>query len=92
MPTWVDEAFAEYQKRMPREAKIRLLEIKPDKRDGGKTAPQVMSAEAERIEAALPKDCVRIALDEHGKSMTRCRRRSALPIRPCVPVTCRKGW
>ena len=70
MPNWVDEAFAEYQKRMPREARIRLLEIKPDKRDCGKTAQQVMSAEAARIEAALPKDCVRIVLDEHGKSMT----------------------
>jgi len=70
MPGWVDEAFAEYQKRMPREAKIRLLEIKPDKRDGGKTAQQVMSVEAARIEDALPKDCIRIVLDEHGKSMT----------------------
>lgn len=70
MPNWVDEAFAEYQKRMPREARIRLLEIKPDKRDGGKTAQQVMSAEAARIEDALPKDCIRIVLDEHGKSFT----------------------
>ncbi|MEK6662383.1 MAG: 23S rRNA (pseudouridine(1915)-N(3))-methyltransferase RlmH [Pseudomonadota bacterium] len=70
MPHWVDEAFAEYQKRMPREARIRLLEIKPDKRDGGKTAQQVMSVEAARIEDALPKDCLRIVLDEHGKSFT----------------------
>lgn len=70
MPHWVDEAFAEYLKRMPREAKIKLLEIKPDKRDGGKTAQQVMSAEAARIEDALPKDCIRIVLDEHGKSFT----------------------
>ncbi|MBT9612362.1 MAG: 23S rRNA (pseudouridine(1915)-N(3))-methyltransferase RlmH [Burkholderiales bacterium] len=70
MPNWVDEAFAEYQKRMPREARIRLMEIKPDKRDGGKTAQQVMSVEAMRIEDALPKDCLRIVLDEHGKSFT----------------------
>ena len=70
MPNWVDEAFAEYQKRMPREARIKLLEIKPDKRDGGKTAQQVMSVEAARIEDALPKDCIRIVLDEYGKSMT----------------------
>ena len=35
MPSWVDEAFTEYQKRMPREARIKLLEIKPEKRDGG---------------------------------------------------------
>ena len=70
MPNWVDEAFAEYQKRMPREAKIRLLKIKPEKREGGKTAQQAMASEAARIDDALPKDCIRIALDEHGKAMT----------------------
>lgn len=67
MPDWVDAAFAEYRKRMPREARIKLLELKPEKRDGGKTAQQVMRAEAARIDAALPKDCYRIVLDEHGK-------------------------
>jgi len=70
MPNWVDEAFAEYQKRMPREARIRLLEIKPEKRDGGKTAQQAMAAEAERIAATLPKGALIIALDEHGKQFT----------------------
>lgn len=70
MPTWVDEAFAEYQKRMPREARIKLLEIKPEKRDGGKTAQQVMAVEAERIAAAIPKGAMCIALDEHGKQFT----------------------
>lgn len=67
MPDWVDTAFAEYRKRMPREARIKLLELKPEKRDGGKTAQQVMRAEAARIDAALPKGCYRIVLDEHGK-------------------------
>ena len=70
MPSWVDEAFSEYQKRMPREARIRLLEIKPEKRDGGKTAQQVMATEAERIAGAIPKGAFCIALDEHGKQFT----------------------
>lgn len=70
MPNWVDAAFAEYQKRMPREARIKLLELKPEKRDGGKTAQQVMSVEALRIDAALPKDCYRIVLDERGEQLT----------------------
>ena len=70
MPSWVDEAFAEYQKRMPREARIRLLEIKPEKRDGGKTAQQVMATEAGRLAAAIPKGVFCIALDEHGKQFT----------------------
>lgn len=70
MPGWVAEAFAEYQKRMPREARIELLEIKPEKRDGGKTAEQAMAAESARISAALPKGSLRVALDERGKSFT----------------------
>jgi len=70
MPNWVDEAFAEYQKRMPREARIRLLEIKPEKRDGGKTTQQVMGVEAERISTAVPKGAMLVALDERGKSFT----------------------
>lgn len=70
MPAWVEEAFAEYQKRMPREARVELVEIKPDKRDGGKTADQAMQTEAARITAALPKGCLRVALDERGKPFT----------------------
>jgi 23S rRNA (pseudouridine1915-N3)-methyltransferase len=70
MPDWVDTAFAEYQKRMPREARMRLVEIKPEKRDGGKTTQQMIHMEAARIAAALPKDCYRIVLDERGKQLT----------------------
>ena len=68
MPAWVNEGFAEYTKRMPREARIELVEIKPEKRDGGKTREQVHEAERKRIEAALPADCVRVVLDEHGQN------------------------
>lgn len=68
MPAWVNEGFAEYAKRMPREARIELVEIKPEKRAGGKTAEQVHEAERQRIEAALPADCERIVLDERGQN------------------------
>ena len=70
MPNWVEVAFAEYQKRMPHEARIRLLEIKPEKRMRGKTAQQIMATEAERITAAIPKGVLCIALDEHGQQCT----------------------
>lgn len=70
MPGWVEEAFAEYQKRMPREARVELVEFRPEKRDGGKTAEQAMAAEAARIQAALPKNCLRVGLDERGKPFT----------------------
>ena len=70
MPSWITEGFNEYSKRMPREAKIELVEIKPEPRTTGKSVVQIMEAEAQRIQAALPKDVLRIALDERGKHWT----------------------
>jgi 23S rRNA (pseudouridine1915-N3)-methyltransferase len=70
MPDWITAGFNEYAKRMPREAKIELLEIKPEPRTTGKTTAQIMEAEAQRIFAALPQSCLRIALDEHGAQPT----------------------
>lgn len=70
MPSWVDEAFAEYAKRMPREARIELLEIKPEKRAGGKTVTQAQEAEMTRILAALPGGAREIFLDERGDQMS----------------------
>ncbi len=70
MPSWITEGFNEYAKRMPREAKIELIEIKPEARNSGKTAAQIMEAEAQRIRAALPASALCIALDEHGATPT----------------------
>jgi 23S rRNA (pseudouridine1915-N3)-methyltransferase len=66
MPSWISEGFIEYSKRLPREAKIELIEIKPEPRTTGKSVSQIMEAEAQRIQAALPKDVLRIVLDERG--------------------------
>lgn len=68
MPGWVNDAFDEYAKRMPREARIELVEIKPANRTEGKPVEAVMEAEAERIAAALPSGCEVVALDERGKN------------------------
>lgn len=70
MPDWIIAGFNEYAKRMPREARIELLEIKPEPRTAGKTAAQAMEAEAQRILAALPRDARRIALDERGQPLS----------------------
>lgn len=70
MPEWITSGFNEYAKRMPREASISLLEVKPEARTTGKTPAQMMEAEALRIEAALPKDVVRVVLDERGAQWT----------------------
>lgn len=66
MPEWITTGYKEYAKRMPREASLELLEIKPEPRSSGKSVTQIMQAEAGRILAALPHSALRIALDEHG--------------------------
>ncbi len=70
MPDWITTGYNEYAKRMPREARLELLEIKPEPRTTGKTTQQIMEAEAQRILNALPQTCRRIALDERGTAPT----------------------
>lgn len=70
MPGWVKTGFAEYAKRMPHEASIELLEIKPEKRGEGKKVEQLLSAEGARILAALPPKCRTLAMDQHGSQWT----------------------
>ena len=70
MPAWVDAGFQEYAKRMPREARLVLVEIKPEKREGGKTTEQILAAEATRIGAALPDGAELIVLDERGSALS----------------------
>lgn len=69
MPAWVAHGFDEYSRRMPREAVIELVEIKPDKRAPGKGGEQVREAEAARILEAVGKLYL-VALDEHGQHAT----------------------
>ena len=70
MPDWITAGFKEYIKRMPREAQIVLLEIRPEPRTTGKTVTQIMEAEAQRILAVVPQSSLRIALDERGVQST----------------------
>jgi len=70
MPEWVEAAWSDYAKRLPNEWAISLKEIKPEARTSGKTAAQMMAAEAKRIEAAIPEGSLCIVLDEHGRDYT----------------------
>lgn len=69
MPDWVEAACCEYLKRMPREASIEIIEIKPDKRASGKNSEVVQEAEAKRILEAAGRDYL-VVLDEHGQEVT----------------------
>ena len=42
MPSWIEDGFSEYAKRMPPELRIELREIKPEQRSGSRTAATVM--------------------------------------------------
>lgn len=69
-PTWVNEAYVEYAKRLPaRELKLDFKEIKPEAREG-KTVEHAMAQEAARISAAIPRGAHVIALDERGQDLT----------------------
>ncbi|MDR2678290.1 MAG: 23S rRNA (pseudouridine(1915)-N(3))-methyltransferase RlmH [Zoogloeaceae bacterium] len=71
-PDWVRAGCAEYVKRMPRELATEILELKPDPRNTGRSAEQIMRAEGERLQAALTqlRDIRTIALDEKGSDLT----------------------
>lgn len=64
MPGWVDAGFADYAGRMPREARVELIALKPAAR--GASRERLLEAEAKGILGALPERCVRVALDERG--------------------------
>ena len=69
MPDWIKAGYTEYSQRMPKEAELLLIEIKPEKRTG-KITTQLLQAENERIRAVLPSGCHVVVLDETGKQIT----------------------
>ena len=69
MPSWVETACTEYTKRMPREATVEIIDIKPEKRAAGNSTENIQLIEAKRILEAVGKDFC-IALDERGQEVT----------------------
>ena len=70
VPDWAQTAWADYAKRFPPEERLELKAIKTEPRSGGKTTEQIMTAERQRIEAALPSGTHVVALDERGSALT----------------------
>jgi 23S rRNA (pseudouridine1915-N3)-methyltransferase len=69
MPAWVSAGIDEYTKRMPNEARVEVIELKPEDR-ASKTTERVLALEALRIRAAIPKGATAIVCDERGKTLT----------------------
>ena len=68
-PAWAEAAYAGFEKRFPPEMRLELKAVKAETR-GSKTAPQLMAAEAQRLEAAAPRGVRRVVLDERGERVT----------------------
>jgi len=69
-PAWADTAYDEFAKRFPPELRLELKAVKAEPRTAGKTATQMMAAEALRLEAACPKGARRVVLDERGSRLS----------------------
>lgn len=68
MPSWVDQGFEEYSRRLPRECQLQLVEIAAAKRGKNAQPQQWKQDEASRILAAIPDNHRVIALEVTGKS------------------------
>jgi len=69
-PGWAETAYEDFAKRFPPELRLELKAVKAEPRTAGKTATQLMAAEAQRLEAAVPKGARRVVLDERGSRLT----------------------
>lgn len=69
VPDWAQTAWDDYAKRFPPELKVELKAVKTEPR-GSKTLDALYAAERERIEAAIPRGCRIVALDERGTQLT----------------------
>jgi 23S rRNA (pseudouridine1915-N3)-methyltransferase len=69
LPAWAEAACVEYAKRMPREARVEILPVRPEKR-GNQTADAIKAAEAARLLERCPKGGRLLALDEHGRQVS----------------------
>ncbi len=70
MPDWVQQAYAEYARRLPAATPLQLRELRAESRGAGLDTDTVLEREAQRIEQALPAQCRRVVLDERGERMT----------------------
>ncbi len=70
MPAWVEAAVTDYSARMPAEFKLEWKEIKPEPRAASGNASLWKQREAQRIQASLPENALRIILDEHGRDLS----------------------
>ena len=70
MPAWVDSAFNEYSKRLPKKINFNLIEIAPAARSKNRNSKQLKKIEEEKFTTSITNNSLVIALDEKGKSIS----------------------
>lgn len=70
MPAWAQAGYEDYAKRFPPDMRLELRAVKAEPRTSGKTAQQMMAAEAQRMQAQIPPQVHVVALDERGQQGT----------------------
>ncbi len=69
LPAWAEAACSEYLRRLPREMRVDVVTVRPERR-AGQTAEQVKAAEAARLMLSCPKGALVVALDERGRQVS----------------------
>ena len=68
MPDWVNKGYNEYAKRLNADCRLKLIEIAPEKRGKNADLLKIKNQEGEKLLSAIPKACLVVALEVHGKS------------------------
>ena len=67
MPSWVEQGYEEYAKRLPRDFELVLKEIPAGKRGKNSDVARIVKEEGERMLAAIPSGSHLVTLDLGGK-------------------------
>jgi 23S rRNA (pseudouridine1915-N3)-methyltransferase len=69
-PRWLQDACAEFARRLPADLGVRELALAPARRSASEPREQVRRAESQRIRAALPARATLVVLDESGRTLS----------------------
>lgn len=68
MPSWVEQGYTEYAKRLPQECSLKLHEVPAGKRGKNADIVRLTRQEGEKMAAAIPKGARVVALEVRGKA------------------------
>jgi len=70
MPTWVEQGYQEYAKRLGSELQLLLHELAPERRGKSADTKRILQKEGERMLQAIPANCDVIGLDRQGQQLS----------------------